>query len=462
MDSAIFTQTCLVMKKTFLLLAFFFFCSAMHAQNLIHVEVCTKFWPASEPITACTVTATVSAPGFTTQTTVVVLDSTESCAGFDFDTNQYPANASFSFSASKNQDAPLNGVNTLDMLLISKHILGVQPLASPFAMIAADVNRSYTITTFDIVEERKLIMGLYSSWPNTPVWRFTPDYLLPFQNPNNPFQGNQNPNYLTLTQLQALNGGTIVLTGTKTGDVDGSANTLQGIVGTGADSLALKIPNLTLMAGVPTVVPITMTAMNQLAGMQFEISGIPGVVVFDTLTVDPVFKDYFSVKITDPGQKSKIRASMLNLLNTLSGSPVMYLHLTANSTIALKDALKLQHADFNALGVTDNIKVYQLYLDFSSTTNTQNLTGQNFHVVAVSPNPFIEQAQVQIELKAQETVLLELTDAGSRLLFSEKYSLSAGSHNLPLPVGSLPTEGIILYRISAGGSVASGKLLRMK
>ncbi len=448
------------MKNSLFLLAFPFLCAPAAAQNTIHVDVCTKFWPAAQPVTACTITATVSAPGFTTQTTEVVLDSTQSCAGFDFDTGQYPANAEFAFSASKDQDDPLNGVNILDLVLLSKHILGIEPLSSPFAMVAADANRSNTITTFDMVEERKLIMGTYSNWPNSPVWRFIPDYFMPFQNPNNPFQGTMGTMSLTLTQLQALNGGTIVLTGAKTGDVDGDANALHSLTGNGSDSIALSMPDLTLIAGVPTIVPISMAAMGQMAGMQFEIKGIPGAVVFDTLTVDPMFNSYFSAKVTDPVQKSQIRAVMLDAQNTLSGSPVMYLRLTANTNTSVKEAIQIQKAGFYPLGVTDNTEVYNLYLDFANTTNTQSLAEQDFEVVAVSPNPFAEQVQVNIALKVQETVLLELMDASGRLLLSEKYSLGAGAHNLQLPTASLPSEGVILYRIAAGGRAASGKLLR--
>src|SRR5690606_38908605 len=59
-------------------------------------------------------------------------------------------------------DNPLNGVTTFDLVLISKHILGSEPLNSPYKMIAADANKSGSITTFDIVEFRKLILGIYT------------------------------------------------------------------------------------------------------------------------------------------------------------------------------------------------------------------------------------------------------------------------------------------------------------
>jgi hypothetical protein len=66
-------------------------------------------------------------------------------------------------------DNPLNGVTTYDLVLISKHILGIEPFDSPYKMTAADVNNSGSITTFDIVELRKLILGIYGpQLPPTP------------------------------------------------------------------------------------------------------------------------------------------------------------------------------------------------------------------------------------------------------------------------------------------------------
>ena len=56
---------------------------------------------------------------------------------------------------------PLNGVSTLDLLLIQKHILGVQPFNSPYKIIAADINKSNDISSIDLVELRKLILGVY-------------------------------------------------------------------------------------------------------------------------------------------------------------------------------------------------------------------------------------------------------------------------------------------------------------
>jgi hypothetical protein len=83
----------------------------------------------------------------------------------------------------------LNGVSTFDLVLISKHILGLEPLPSPYLMIAADANKSNSVTTVDIVEIRKLILGLINEFTLVNSWRFVPKNFV-FSDPgdpNNPF-----------------------------------------------------------------------------------------------------------------------------------------------------------------------------------------------------------------------------------------------------------------------------------
>ena len=70
---------------------------------------------------------------------------------FPFTTNQsgnfrfenIPMYESYTLKPEKDQH-PLNGVTTADLIGISKHILGVQKLTSPYKIIAADVNNSKT------------------------------------------------------------------------------------------------------------------------------------------------------------------------------------------------------------------------------------------------------------------------------------------------------------------------------
>jgi hypothetical protein len=57
---------------------------------------------------------------------------------------------------------------------------------SPEKIIAADPNISTTVSTFDIVQMRKVLLGTLSEVPNGKSWRFIPSTHV-FVNPDNPF-----------------------------------------------------------------------------------------------------------------------------------------------------------------------------------------------------------------------------------------------------------------------------------
>ncbi len=66
--------------------------------------------------------------------------------------------------------AAANSVSTSDLLLMSKHILATQLLLNDWQLIAADVNKNGTISTADIVETRKIILGLKSDFDKQLPW----------------------------------------------------------------------------------------------------------------------------------------------------------------------------------------------------------------------------------------------------------------------------------------------------
>lgn len=124
-------------------------------------------------------------------------------------------------------DNHLNGVSTYDLVLISRHILGLEPFSfpltfeSPYRMIAADANVSGSITTFDIVEFRKLILGIYTELPNNvPSWRLV-DAAYAFPNPANPFEFTFPETVIVDNDPPASNVGDFIAL--KVGDVNGSA-----------------------------------------------------------------------------------------------------------------------------------------------------------------------------------------------------------------------------------------------
>ncbi|MBL7825062.1 MAG: T9SS type A sorting domain-containing protein [Saprospiraceae bacterium] len=83
------------------------------------------------------------------------------------------------------KDYALNGVTSFDMILIDKHITGVQPLNNPYKIIAADVSNNQLIGNFDTTLMRRLILGIETEIPAGNYRSVPKSYNFP--NPQNPF-----------------------------------------------------------------------------------------------------------------------------------------------------------------------------------------------------------------------------------------------------------------------------------
>jgi lysyl endopeptidase len=116
---------------------------------------------------------------------------------------------------------PLNGITTQDMSLISRHILTLEPLSTPWKILAADANGSGTVTTLDIVAIRRLILGIDEQFKFQPIWRFYRSNTN-FANPLNPFIGTFLDEVTQFDNLQKNETG-IDFYGVRIGDLNNSA-----------------------------------------------------------------------------------------------------------------------------------------------------------------------------------------------------------------------------------------------
>jgi hypothetical protein len=119
---------------------------------------------------------------------------------------------------------PANGVTVTDLVLITRHILGIEPLDSPYKIIAADASQDGVVTVYDVVLLRKLILGLIDELPNGKSWRFVPKAYV-FPDPGNPFSP-MFPTQITSTN-EEQGSNTYEYIGVKIGDVNYSANPTQ-------------------------------------------------------------------------------------------------------------------------------------------------------------------------------------------------------------------------------------------
>ena len=115
-------------------------------------------------------------------------------------------------------DDPLNGVSTLDMVLIQRHILGIAPFDIECNVLAADLTNDGRVTALDLLMMRKLILGIIPSLPSSPSWIFINEFQSTTV-PLSPVDLERDFKFLkAIFPLESL-----VVKAIKIGDVNGSA-----------------------------------------------------------------------------------------------------------------------------------------------------------------------------------------------------------------------------------------------
>jgi hypothetical protein len=163
------------------------------------------------------------------------------------------------------KDNPKNGVSTFDLVLLQRHILGIQLLNSPYKYIAADVNNSKTITTADIVYLRKVILGIVDTFANGRSWEFVPKKFT-FTDPNKPllsFDNTSHRIFMANVKKDTLGLDFIAI---KKGDLNNSAVT-QAAPRT-ATSYLLEVPNPSFEAHQRIEIPVTTLGNTSIEGYQ--------------------------------------------------------------------------------------------------------------------------------------------------------------------------------------------------
>lgn len=448
------------------LLAFLFWASGISAQDTVRFTGCVRTWNTLQPVKNTTIITKLTTAGEYN----VPTGPDQHCAEVVVPVVGLPANTSVSVSASKDSsgfgDQFANGVSVGDLVRITCHILGTYPLNSAFAMITADANRSGSITTYDILELQKLILGTYQKLPNNTVWRFFPEYYQ-FPNPANPFAPTT-LDLLPLNEFIAKNGDTLGVFGLKTGDLDGDVN-LNGAYTSSTqagDTLQITLPDIQIPANTTVEVPVFLPAIGvPLKGIQMElktqpgvkiINVIPGQIPFNASTLNFNFPD-----TTSASNPLRFVALSTMTLNSFQSSRFKLL-MTSSQTIALKEVLTVG-TGIPALGFSScdsGFKPYKLLLHFSGTVPTQNPVETGLHTSPVAPNPFTDHATIQLELPETLPVLLEVFDLNGRLIWWQEQTLPGGPQQLEIPAEAVAPGSMALYRIRAGSGVATGKAIR--
>ncbi|MEZ4894540.1 MAG: T9SS type A sorting domain-containing protein [Saprospiraceae bacterium] len=357
--------------------------------------------------------------------------------------NSVPLAADMTITPVKD-DNPLNGVTTYDLVLISKHILGIQPLGSPYKMIAADANKSNSITTFDIVELRKLILGIYNELPNNTSWRFV-DKGYSFPNTANPFQ-EQFPENISIANA-ITNQSDEDFVGIKIGDVNNTvvANSLMVSDDRTVGTLMFDVQDRQLAAGEEFEVSFAASERTQGYQMTLNLNGLKVSDLSQGINNDKVnatnfgvFADALTVSID--GAESftvKFRAEKAGKLSEM---------LAVSGRITKAEAYSL----------TDNRMEVALRYDHKT------IAGVGFELYQNQPNPFVNKTMIGFHLPEAATATLTVYDETGRLVYTQKGDFAKGYNVFSIDRQLIGTTGALWYRVETAANSAARTMIQSK
>jgi hypothetical protein len=368
----------------------------------------------------------------------VILDQTNTDG--DFMLKGMPFGSSFTIAPEKD-DNPLNGVTTYDLVLMSKHILGLEPLNSPYKMIAADANKSGSITTFDIVELRKLILGIFTELPNNTSWRFI-DKSFVFPVVNNPFQ-TAFPEARSLTNVMN-NHYDLDFIGVKIGDVNNSvvANLNMPVEERTSGTAIFDIEDRQVQAG--EAFEVTFKSVQALKGFQFTLMH-NGLKTIDVQETDGITAGNFGTIFEGATTVS------------VDGPQSFTLRMRAEKSGKLSDMLGVSGSITRAEAYDDNGR-----LNVAFRYDHKTVAGLGFELYQNQPNPFVNNTSIGFHLPEAAEATLSVMDESGRVVYRQKGKFPAGENTVVLDRALLNTTGVLYYQLETDKYSATKKMVQGK
>lgn len=308
----------------------------------------------------------------------------------------------------------LNGLSVADAIAVQQHLTLVNPIADPYKLIAADVNKSNTITTLDATLINQVLIGnpAANNIFNT-SWRFVPaSYTLP-----TPPWGF--PEQINLTGVNSNQTGKDFI-GIKLGDlVAAYANPLNfGGGNAGPAPFEWQVDDQLLEATGPVSVRFHAGAFDDLAGLQCALRFDPARLRFDGLEVLPALPltpEHFGLYETAAGEIrlawAEAQGADLN-----AGTEAFRLQFTVLQPGGLlSSALSLDNNLLPGTAVNGKLEEAPVKLIFSKATGTDDFTAAGRpRLLQNRPNPFSGSTILSFMLPTAGEVQLRITDVNGR------------------------------------------------
>ncbi len=359
---------------------------------------------------------------------------------------------------SEKDDHVLNGISTLDILVIQRHILGASTFTSPYKVIAADVNNDELITAIDLITLRKLILGSINELPNGQTsWRF-PNEGQRFVDELRPFPYTE---AIDITGLSAdMYDQNFV--GVKIGDVNGSAvvnsfNNDPELDKRSNSTLSLAVVDQDMVRGEQVRIPVYADNMNDIAGFQHTLN-------FDATAMTLVSVEAGELNITDENvayynaNNGSIAISWNEIDGVYADSDAVLFELVfdVNQNTTLAKNLYINSGMTKAEAYTSDLDILNVDLNIRGIESTEFVLYQNV------PNPFSNNTEIQFSLPEGGDVTFSVYDLNGREILRETNTYTKGSNTITLNGDKLQSTSVMYYTLESAYGTASKKMIQIR
>jgi hypothetical protein len=339
-------------------------------------------------------------------------------------------------------------VSPFDLVLISKHILGVDPLATPYQMIAADVNNSGNISTLDLIQLRKLILSIDTEFSNNTSWRFV-EAAYQFPVPANPWV-EQFPEIINQNNLPDAGVFNADFVAVKIGDVDGSAqaNNLMAVENRSFEgTFAFTVADAELKAGNEYTVEFTAADLARIEGYQATLA-LNGAVEVVDIIAGAAGEENFGMVYADKG----LITTSWN--GDASSELAFSLVLRAKQDVQLSEAMSISSELTTAEAYGKDGSYQGVAIEFTNGA----VAGAGFELYQNQPNPFKGETLIGFNLPEAADATITITSVEGKVLRVLHLDGVKGYNAIVVDGRTLP-EGVLQYTLRAGQYTATKQMI---
>lgn len=362
----------------------------------------------------------------------------------------------------------LCGVTTYDLVLISKHILGIAPITEPKLLIAADASLMLTggtsgVTTNDIASIRKCILGITPDFGDQSApswWYFKDGYTFQTPNPLNPPYTDSNISAVPANGLGSYGNFFAV----KVGDINQTCGCGMRPAGSKNAQAFISVPMPeTKQGGRQLSIPIWSDAPFDLIAVQMGFRFDPAQLELRAIipNTDWDIQDYNFGKMDIESGELKFAWSPLDGQTPL---PKKVLLFTLEFEMKMGGESLRSPYLWSSNEVLQNLLYQEDGLEFPVKLdwqgNNRAAAPQELGLI-VSPNPFYEETRAFVYAGEPTTALAHLSDSRGRMLFQQTLELQAGENTVQIRPNSPTLPGVYFLTLETEGQKVQRQIVKL-